>query len=140
MQPKQVVIECPYCHAVQSQYWDKNPLGHHTYFICVVCGLTEPIAHHIVHVVKRTPKLGWNQLTTLEALADSAKTTLGMNNKEGTMRTLHKILTILRNTITRSKSTNLIPVCETRETPRTRCNQSPVFLVNGHFTCEKHIK
>lgn len=91
----------------------------------------------------RTPKLGWNELTLLEALTDSAKTLLAMDNINGTKQQLNNILTILRKKIEKEKPKHkLLNTCQYRETKRTRCNKYPTTF-NPHFNlylCEKHYK
>jgi len=92
---------------------------------------------------KRTPKLGWTDLTLLEALSDSAKTLLALGNIEDSKKQLNKILKILRNKIEKEKRRTpqtLLKTCEYRETNRTRCNRFPTkFNVQtGQYLCEKH--
>jgi len=92
---------------------------------------------------KRTPALGWNTLTLLEALSDSAKTLLHLDNKEKALLRLNQILKILRREIETHKEKNrdnLLQRCEFRETKKTRCNRFPVVgRKNGLNLCEKHM-
>ena len=91
---------------------------------------------------KRTPALGWNNLTLLEALSDSAKTSLSIGNIERCQNQLNNILKILRNGIKHSKKLfkPLIQRCEFRETERTRCNKTPIKgILNGMNLCEYHF-
>jgi len=91
----------------------------------------------------RTPALSWTTLTLLEALADSAKTSLAMSNIDRAQMQLNKILKILRNTINlEKKRTNqtLLKRCEYRETKRTRCNKTPVKIhPSGLYLCSYHF-
>jgi len=92
--------------------------------------------------VQRTPALGWNTLTLLEALCDSAKTSLAIGNLDRTEKQLNKMLKILRKKISLEKKRNpqsLLQRCEYRETKRTRCNKTPVFEYNGKYYCKYHL-
>lgn len=92
----------------------------------------------------RTPALGWDTLTLLEALTDSAKTFLAFDNIEKCNFQLNNLLTILRAEIEEQKKLsgqNLILRCEYRETKRTRCNTFPIIgQKNGMNLCKKHFK
>ena len=92
---------------------------------------------------KRTPALGWNTLTLLEALTDSAKTLLNLKNYNKTEEQINKILKILRNRIKTAKKEfrPLIQRCEYRETKRTRCNKTPIIgIKSGISLCSYHYK
>lgn len=90
----------------------------------------------------RTPALGWNTLTLLEALTDSAKTYLSLENYDKTASQLNNLLKILRNKIKVAKREfrPLINRCEYKETKRTRCNRTPVEKINGIYLCKYHSK
>ena len=89
----------------------------------------------------RTPALGWNNLTLLEAKADSAKVHLGMGNINKAQENLNHILTILRSAIEREKEKHdLLNRCEYRETKRTRCNKTPVIAYQGKYYCPYHLE
>jgi len=93
----------------------------------------------------RTPKLGWETLTVLEALADSAKVYLQFGNKEMCSKRLNEILKILRKKIEVEKKRSpqtLLKACEYRETKRTRCNKYPTTLneKTGKYLCKNHFK
>ena len=86
--------------------------------------------------------MGWNTLTLLEALTDSAKTHLNLGNIEDTKDQLNKLLKVLRNKISFAKRNfrPLVQRCEYRETNQTRCNRTPIAGVkNGLYLCKNHF-
>ena len=129
-------MECEHCKCIQLAKKSKSG-----YFECEKCGLCYPIQRNIIWKPIRTPALGWNLLTVLEALCDSAKTLLSFNNIEKSQFRLNKMLKILRNNIATAKRKNhsLVPRCDYRETNRTRCNKTPVELIHGQYRCKNHI-
>jgi hypothetical protein len=92
----------------------------------------------IVWEAHRTPALGWNTITLLEALADSAAHTVVTNPARATTK-LNDILRILRKNIEieKARARKLVSRCPYRETMRTRCNRHPV-LADGY--CKLHSK
>jgi len=90
----------------------------------------------------RMPALGWNALTLLEALADSAAHTLA-SNPDAAKRRLNDILRILRLNVEKEKSRVgrglLKRRCPFRETTRTRCNRYPV-LEDGYCALHQQDK
>ena len=92
---------------------------------------------------RRTPALGWNTLTLLEALSDSAKTFLNLKNYDDCEKQINKILKILRNKIKFAKKefVPLIKRCEYRETKKTRCNKTPIEgIKEGMALCSYHFR
>jgi hypothetical protein len=137
---RSVVVKCEGCGAVfEVFYRPKGPGNNAPYFSCHHCGRCYPIKPNIIHEIKRTPALGWNPLTTIEAIADSSKTLLGRKNYQQAERQLNKLLGLVRGEIEKRKTDKPVPRCEFRETPRTRCNKTPVFEHNHHFFCGKHF-
>jgi hypothetical protein len=129
------------------------------YYTCGNCGLCFPIYRNskkiksrdlIIWVEKnkiitwkpnRTPALGWNTLTLLEALVDSANISLNIDNIFRCKTQLNKILKVLRNKITTAKRNYrpLLERCQFRETNRTRCNRTPIKgRKNGVLLCPYH--
>ena len=92
----------------------------------------------VVWEAARTPALGWNSLTLLEALADSAAHTITTNPARATAK-INDMLRILRKNISieKARAKKLIKRCPYRETMRTRCNRYPV-LSDGF--CALHSK
>jgi hypothetical protein len=152
------IIKCPFCN--HEFFTNDFLLGESSnYYACGNCQLCFPINQNqtiikskdlviwiqndkiITWSPVRTPALGWNTLTLLEALTDSTKTLLSMKNLKKTQKQLNKILKILRNKIEFAKKNYrpLIQRCDFRETKRTRCNKTPVIgSKNGLNLCSYH--
>jgi len=103
----------------------------------------------VAHRPVRTPKIGWTTLTILEALCDSAKTSLHIQSKrnnpnyETVFKSLNKALSILRKRIEKEKRDNhTLHTCQYRETNRTRCNRYPTVYdkTTGLYLCKKHLQ
>jgi hypothetical protein len=136
---KNVVVRCEGCASVFAVFYDH--LLPSPYYTCPQCGRCYPLDHNIIHHVKRTPALGWDELTVLEALCDSAKTLIQFDNIPKAQSRLNKMLQVLRNRIAKTKQNTktLIPRCEYRETTQTRCNKSPAKLTTKGYRCSKHL-
>ena len=92
---------------------------------------------------KRTPALGKNTLTVLEALADSARVLLQNKKYDLVENRINRMLKILRKEIELEKkrklSGELIKRCEYRENSRTRCNRAPAEYYAGvGYRCKLH--
>jgi hypothetical protein len=132
---KPCVVKCEHCQTIQLALHSSSD-----YFNCIECHRCYPITLNIIWNPNRTPAIGWNELTTLEALCDSTKALMGLKNYEKAMLNVHTMLKILRNRIEKSKRDihELIPRCDFRETTKTRCNRTPCKLINGQYRCKSH--
>jgi hypothetical protein len=155
------IIKCPHCGSefITNDFGLAKKSG---YYSCGECGLCFSVWNNKNHeVIKskdlviwvenskvttwkpiRTPALGWNTLTLLEALTDSAKTSLAVGNQERAEKQLNKVLKVLRQKVKFAKKNHrpLIQRCEYRETKRTRCNKTPIEgIKNGKYLCKYHF-
>ena len=153
-----IIFQCPFCNSEFHTNNTNTDKLNYTY-TCGNCGLCFSITRNskkiksrdlIIWIEKnkvitwkpnRTPALGWNTLTLLEALADSANISLNIDNIFRCKTQLNKILKILRNKIAIAKRNYrpLLERCQFRETKRTRCNKTPIKgRKNGVLLCSYH--